>query len=272
MARLATQMVWALAWLILAATASADAGVDYLHVPGGPFVSVLPQGASPSAAEPVRIEPFALRAAPVTRAEFLDFVVRHPSWQRGQAPAVFADASYLRDWASPTRLPGESADAAAAAVRRPVTQVSWFAARAFCEQEQARLPTWLEWEFAAAADAVRADARSDPQWQRGILAWYARPASATAAPVGGTANLWGLRDLHGLIWEWVEDFNALFIAADSRTQGDPDLLQFCGAGAISVIDRQSYAVLMRIALLASLGGADSTSSLGFRCARSLQGD
>jgi hypothetical protein len=41
------------------------------------------------------------------------------------------------------------------------------------------------------------------------------------------------------VWEWVDDFNALFIAGDSRTQGDPDTLKFCGAGAISVIDRDS---------------------------------
>jgi formylglycine-generating enzyme required for sulfatase activity len=78
--------------------------------------------------------------------------------------------------------------------------------------------------------------------------------------------------MHGVIWEWVDDFNALFIAGDSRTQGDPDLLKFCGAGAISIVDRDSYAVLMRIALLSSLSAADTTSSLGFRCARPLETD
>jgi len=71
--------------------------------------------------------------------------------------------------------------------------------------------------------------------------------------------------------EWVDDYNALFIAGDSRTQGDPDILKFCGAGAINVIDRDSYAVLMRIALLSSLNAADTTSTLGFRCARPLEG-
>jgi formylglycine-generating enzyme len=69
----------------------------------------------------------------------------------------------------------------------------------------------------------------------------------------------------------VDDFNALFIAGDSRTQGDPDTLKFCGAGAINIIDRESYAVLMRIALLSSLNGADSTSTLGFRCVRPHEG-
>ena len=54
-----------------------------------------------------------------------------------------------------------------------------------------------------------------------------------------------------------------------RTQGDPEQLQFCGAGAISLQDRDNYAVLMRVALLSSLRGADTTDNLGFRCARSL---
>jgi formylglycine-generating enzyme required for sulfatase activity len=145
--------------------------------------------------------------------------------------------------------------------------VSWFAASAFCEAEGARLPTWLEWEYAAAADAARTDARRDPAWRRQILAWYEKPGGMSLDPVGGTANAYGVRNIHGLVWEWVDDFNALFIAGDSRTQGDPDLLKFCGSGALNIIDRDSYAVLMRIALLSSLNAADSTQTLGFRCVR-----
>jgi len=182
-----------------------------------------------------------------------------------RTPALFADRRYLIDWSAPTRLPAGASPAS------PVVNVSWFAARAFCESEDARLPTWLEWEYAAAADESRRDARSDPAWRRRVLAWYERPASALLPAVGGPPNAYGVRDLHGLVWEWVDDFNALFIAGDSRTQGDPDLLKFCGSGAINIIDRDSYAVLMRIALLSSLNAADSTGTLGFRCARPVQG-
>ncbi|HEY1230735.1 MAG TPA: formylglycine-generating enzyme family protein, partial [Ramlibacter sp.] len=181
---------------------------------------------------------------------------------RGHAPAVLADARYLLQWASP-EAPGDKLRADA-----PVTEVSWFAAEAFCDTEDARLPTWLEWEYAAAADATRVDARGDPAWRRQILAWYEKPGGQALASVGGPPNVHGVRDLHGLVWEWVHDSNALFIAGDSRTQGDPDLLKFCGAGAINIIDRDSYAVLMRIALLSSLAAADTTSTLGFRCVRS----
>ena len=87
--------------------------------------------------------------------------------------------------------------------------------------------------------------------------------------MGGEANAYGLRDLHGLIWEWVDDFNALLVDADSRSGDDPDKQKFCGAGAINLQDRMNYAVLMRIALLSSLSARSGTSSLGFRCAKEL---
>ena len=251
--------------LVLLTACGLALGADYIVLPGGRFESVLPQGVVPSATVPVEIAPFALRATPVTAREYLAFVGAHAEWQRDRVPEVFADKRYLIDWRAATQLGDDRA------ASRPQTNVSWFAAKAFCEAEGARLPTWLEWEYAAAADETRRDARADPAWRRRILAWYERPTAAALPDVGGVPNAYGVRDLHGLVWEWVDDFNALFIAGDSRTQGDPDTLKFCGAGAISVIDRDSYAVLMRIALLSSVAAADTTGNLGFRCARPLDG-
>jgi formylglycine-generating enzyme required for sulfatase activity len=114
---------------------------------------------------------------------------------------------------------------------------------------------------------TRRDARGDPAWLARILGWYARPASDPLGAVGGRRNVYGVRDLRGIVWEWVDDFNALLVNADSRSADDPDRLKFCGAGAINLQDRENDAVLMRIALLSSLNAADSTGSLGFRCAR-----
>ena len=57
------------------------------------------------------------------------------------------------------------------------------------------------------------------------------------------------------------------MASDSRDQGDPDRLKFCGAGALSLRDKDNYAVLMRIAMLSALKASDTTANLGFRCAR-----
>lgn len=242
--------------LTLALAGTTALAADYVTIMGGAIMSVLASDADRNATP---VEPFAMRATPVTRAEFAGFLQSHPQWQPARVARVFADSTYLQDWNA------QSPDPALA--KSPVTHVSWFAAQAFCEAEGARLPTWLEWEYAAAADATRTDARSDPQWLAKILGWYARPASTALPAVGGAANVYGVRDLHGLIWEWVDDFNALLVNPDSRSQEDADKLKFCGAGAINLKDRENYAVLMRIALLSSLEATASTSSLGFRCVR-----
>ena len=242
----------------LLACSLAAFAAGYVEVPAGTITSAL---AGDADRKPVRVAAFALRETPVTQGEFLRFVSAHPEWRRDRVPRIFADRAYLRDWRSPTAL------AAGADARVPVTEVSWFAAQAFCESEGARLPTWLEWEYVAAADAKRRDARDDPAWLARILGWYARPATDPLPEVGGAANAYGVRDLHGVVWEWVDDFTALLVEGDSRTGDDPDKLKFCGAGAINLQDRENYAVLMRIALLSSLNAADSTGSLGFRCAR-----
>ena len=248
---------WLAATLFAALLAMPAAAADYVDVPAGAFQSVLPTADTPL---DVDVAALAMRSEPVTNAEFLAFITAHPQWRRDRVPGVFAESRYLEHWPTADSI----ADGQA---RQPVVKVSWFAAQAYCESEQARLPTWHEWEYVAAADATRRDARSDPAWRNRILGWYERNSAGDLAAIGGDANAYGVRDLHGLVWEWVDDFNALFISADNRNQGDPDLLKFCGAGALSMQDRDNYAVLMRIAMLSSLKGADVTGNLGFRCVR-----
>jgi formylglycine-generating enzyme required for sulfatase activity len=247
-----------IALVVLAFFAADVAAAEYVAVPGGRFASVLPADATNA---DVVVAAYRLRSMPVSNAEFLAFVRAHPQWDRDHIARVFAESRYLMHWQSADVL------GATALPEQPVTQVSWFAAQAFCESEGARLPTWNEWEFAAAADATRADARNDPLWRSQILSWYARPADKPLAAVGGDANFYAARDMHGLVWEWVDDFNALLVASDSRDQNDPDRLKFCGAGALNLRDRDNYAVLMRVAMLSSLKAADTTNSTGFRCAK-----
>jgi formylglycine-generating enzyme required for sulfatase activity len=242
------------------AAGTANAG-DYVSLPGGSFASVIANDASGRLAS---VEAFEMRVTPVTQEEFERFVERQPQWRRDRIASVLADAGYLSDWASPTQGPvGENP-------HRPVTHVSWFAAQAFCESEGARLPSWSEWEYAAAADETRRDARADPQWRSRILSWYSRPSTQPLRAVGAAPIVYGLRDMHALVWEWVDDFNALLVDADSRSGDDPDKLKFCGAGAINLQQRENYAVLMRVALLSSLRASDSTASLGFRCVRPIE--
>lgn len=236
----------------------ASAAADYHVLPGGALRSVLP--ADGVAAE-ARVAPFLLRERPVSNAEFRAFVAAHPEWRRGDVPSLFAAPTYLAGW-------GSADDSAPLADDAPVTRVSWYAAAAFCDSEQARLPRWHEWEFAAAADALRADARDDDAWLATILNWYASPGKAPPHAVGGGApNVYGIHDLHGLVWEWVEDFNGLFVNADSRARGEQKLLDYCGGAAVSLADRRNYAVLMRLALLAAMESQQDGANLGFRCAR-----
>ena len=248
----------ALVAALLAALAGNGTAAEYVQVPAGTLTSAI---APDAVGTPVPIDAFSIRVTPVTKGEFRRFIEARPEWQRGRVPQTFADRRYLQDWRSANAVGDAHAE------DEPVVNVSWFAAEAYCEAEGGRLPTWHEWEYVAAADATRRDARADPAWRARILGWYSRPATGPLPAVGGKPNVYGVRDLHGVVWEWVDDFNALLVDGDSRSGEDADKLRFCGAGAINLQDRENYAVLMRIALLSSLNGSDSTTSLGFRCVR-----
>lgn len=233
-------------------------------LPGGEFVPVLRPAPAPAPAS-VHVAAFELDRVPVSNADFLLFVKAHPEWRRDRVPVLLADSGYLAHWSAPDSLGAQALPA------QPVTQVSWFAARAYCEAQGARLPDWYEWEYAAAADERQPDARGTAAWRARILDWYARPATAALDAVGQQApDVHGVQDMHGLIWEWVEDFGALTVSGDSRSQGDPDRVAFCGGGAATVQDRENYPMLMRVALLSSLEGRSTGRLLGFRCAASVR--
>ena len=233
----------------------------YVDLPGGNFKSTLQYE---DLKGPQKVTPFSLMRRPVTNGEFLAFVKTSPEWRRDRVAPVFAESRYLSQWSGPLEL-GKNASA-----QQPVTWVSWFAASAYCEAQGSVLPTWQQWEYAAAADETRRDARSDRAWRERILAWYSRPSNQALARSGLQApNAYGVQDMHGLVWEWTDDFSALLISGDNRNQGDADKAKFCGAGSLSMADRENYAVLMRVAMMSSLEGADATANLGFRCARKL---
>jgi sulfatase modifying factor 1 len=226
-------------------------------IAAGSFRSVLPLM---EGVDEVNIAAFELQRTPVKNAEFLAFVTRNPEWRRGEVLPLFADENYLAHWQGPLALGAEQSS-------QPVTNVSWFAARAYCEGQGGRLPTWHEWEYVAAASETALDAREDPAWRQRILSWYSTTGGRQLPEVGGKVpNAWGVHDMHGLVWEWVEDFNALLVSSDNREQGGADRLEFCGAGSATMEEKENYATLMRTAMLSSLDGRSTTRNMGFRCA------
>jgi formylglycine-generating enzyme required for sulfatase activity/predicted Ser/Thr protein kinase len=94
----------------------------------------------------------------------------------------------------------------------PVDNVSWDDAQQFINQlnqidrtNKYRLPTEAEWEYACRAGTETAYSfRED---KIGKYAWYIANSEEQIHPVGKKKpNAWGLYDMHGNVWEWVQDW------------------------------------------------------------------
>jgi formylglycine-generating enzyme required for sulfatase activity len=223
-----------------------------------------PLFAGPTEAKEIPVRSFYLDRLPVTVGKYLEFVRANPSWRRSQVKPLFGDSSYLKNWVADLD-PGLSTPSNA-----PVTNVSWFAAKAYAEWKGKRLPTLAEWEYAANASATRADGENDPGFRQEVLRWYTT-LGTDLAPVGtGRPNLWGVQDLHGLVWEWVMDFNSALVSGDS-TGGNrcPDGGLFCGSGSQGARNVANYPAFMRLGFRSSLSADYCIHNLGFRCAKDL---
>jgi formylglycine-generating enzyme len=212
----------------------------------------------------IPVKAFALDILPVTNGDFLEFLRTHPQWRKSQVKHLFADDSYLKNWASDWD-PGTNAPA-----DTPVTFISWFAAKAYAQAKGKRLPTVAEWEYAALASPIRPDGDKDADFKRWIMAWYSTPTPAKPAHVGATpANFWGIHDLHGLVWEWVIDFNTAMVTGDARGDTGLDRQLFCGAGSQGAQDVENFPTFMRFGFRSSLKADYCVHNLGFRCAKDL---
>ena len=84
----------------------------------------------------------------------------------------------------------------------------------------------------------------------------------------GEPNYWGVQDLHGLIWEWVADFNTALVTGESRGDTGLERSLFCGAGSLGAPERDNYPAFMRFGFRGSLKANYTVHNLGFRCAKS----
>jgi formylglycine-generating enzyme required for sulfatase activity len=227
------------------------------RIPGGSFVPLFLQAGEAE----VKVDSFRLDRRQVTRGEFLEFVRANPRWRRSQVKPIFTEEGYLADW------PGDLDTGDGDDARRPVTQVSWFAAKAYCEAQGARLPTVDEWEYAAAASQTERDASRDPVFLQWLLELYTRPVPRPLPPVGsGFRNIYGIEDLHGPVREWVLDYNTVMVSDDSRGVGARDHQLYCAAGAIGSTRTDDYVAFLRYTFRSGLNGRSTVDNLGFRCA------
>jgi formylglycine-generating enzyme required for sulfatase activity len=127
-------------------------------------------------------KPFYLGKYPVTQAEWQAVMGSNPSYFEG--------------------------------AERPVERVSWEESQAFIAKLNARepgkryrLPTEAEWEYACRGGSESAYSFGDDASLLGEYAWYDGNSGRETHPVGEKLpNGWGLYDMHGNVWEWVQDW------------------------------------------------------------------
>jgi formylglycine-generating enzyme required for sulfatase activity len=106
---------------------------------------------------------------------------------------------------------------------RPVEQVSWHAIQVFLSSTGMRLPTEAEWEYAYRAGTTTAfhgftghHNGTNDDTLVGNIAWHTSNSSSQPHPVGKkAANGFGLHDMSGNVWEWVNDRYADTYSASS---------------------------------------------------------
>lgn len=95
----------------------------------------------------------------------------------------------------------------------PVENVSWNDVQEFIKKlnkkegmDKYRLPSEAEWEYAARAGTITRYSFGDDESKLSDYAWYDANSERKTHEVGQKKpNPWGLYDVHGNVWEWVQD-------------------------------------------------------------------
>lgn len=149
---------------------------------------------------------------------------REEPLRRIKIPLPFAVSKYEVTFEDYDRFTGpteRAADDGWGRGRRPAINVSWLEAQAYVEWlsretgETYRLLSETEWEYAARAGSSRRLDWGDNKANCGRCG--SRWDGTQTAPAGSfPANPWGLHDMLGNVWEWVQDcWNSNYVGAPS---------------------------------------------------------
>lgn len=168
---------------------TAVGGVELVRIPGGTFRMGSPdeeQGRNQSEgpAHTVTVADYYLGRYPVTNEEYGRYLTENP---KAKEPSEWANRRFNQS-------------------QRPVVGVSWDEARRFAEWAGCRLPSEAEWEYAARAGTEAPFLDGASEEDLGRHAWYGGNSEGQTHPAGEkVANAFGLHDVLGNVWEWVED-------------------------------------------------------------------
>jgi formylglycine-generating enzyme required for sulfatase activity len=156
----------------------------------------------------------------------------------------------------------------------PVEMVSWNDAQGFIAKlnkmektDKYRLPTETEWEFACRAGSTTSYFFGDKEANLKDYAWYDDNSQRKTHPVGQKKpNALGLYDLHGNVFEWVQDWHGEYLAGPVTDPQGP------ASGTYRVIRGGGWRNPATITRSAGRGFGDPVkpvNDVGFRVAKGL---
>lgn len=211
----------------------------------------------------VHVADFFIDRFAVTNQDFQKFVAAVHSWNKASLGAEFHNGRYLEHWSS-----GEPANDI---LEHPVTFITWHAAVAYCDWQNKRLPTEVEFEWAAQSGSERTEFPWGDDMPRDDLVNWGDNGIDMTVPVGSyPPNPRGLYDMSGNVWQFLADpwLGAYRQVPDSpadvaEAARDPDIRRVVRGGSFG-----ASAANLRVRYRDSHRPYDAREMVGFRCARS----